>query len=200
MKRKPIYYRISPLTPTWCQAVVLCGISSRFQLLSRCNSQIAHALLTRPPLRSCQHKDSCLKHLNQPERKFFTEKFSLSLSAFSKTFVLTTSPFDLHVWSTPPAFVLSQDQTLMFYEILSEKSQTFQAKSSKTYFLKFTSKNMLNFSLTISLHSTQKCFRSLSIFQWRVIQLSLSPSHLSGRRLGRETNGIAVRSLRPCPR
>ena len=28
-------------------------------------------------------------------------------------FVLTICPFDLHVLSTPPAFVLSQDQTLM---------------------------------------------------------------------------------------
>ena len=27
---------------------------------------------------------------------------------------LRTSPLDLHVLSTPPAFVLSQDQTLMF--------------------------------------------------------------------------------------
>ena len=27
---------------------------------------------------------------------------------------LQTSPLDLHVLSTPPAFVLSQDQTLMF--------------------------------------------------------------------------------------
>ena len=41
--------------------------------------QIAHALLTRPPL----------KH---PK----------------------VSPLDLHVLGTPPAFVLSQDQTLMF--------------------------------------------------------------------------------------
>ena len=30
--------------------LVLCGISSRFQLLSPCNRQITHALLTSPPL------------------------------------------------------------------------------------------------------------------------------------------------------
>ena len=45
--------------------------------------QVAHALLTRPPL---------------------TYK--------SLGFII--SPFDLHVLGTPPAFILSQDQTLMF--------------------------------------------------------------------------------------
>ena len=33
-----------------CGPVVLCGISSRFQLLSPCMRQVTHALLTRPPL------------------------------------------------------------------------------------------------------------------------------------------------------
>ena len=46
--------------------------------------QIAHALLTRPPL----------KH---PK----------------------VSPLDLHVLGTPPAFVLSQDQTLVFDSVLN---------------------------------------------------------------------------------
>ena len=45
--------------------------------------QVAHALLTRPPL---THRS-----LGFPVR-----------------------PFDLHVLGTPPAFILSQDQTLMF--------------------------------------------------------------------------------------
>ena len=62
--------------------MVLCGISSRFQLLSPCVRQVTHALLTRPPL-----------------------------SYESLGFIIT--PFDLHVLSTPPAFILSQDQTLM---------------------------------------------------------------------------------------
>ena len=35
--------------------------------------------------------------------------FHLDESAFR------VSPFDLHVLGTPPAFILSQDQTLMFY-------------------------------------------------------------------------------------
>ena len=61
------------------------GISSRFQLLSPCKGQVTHALLTRPPLtrRSSPPKGIC-----------------------------SVRPFDLHVLSTPPAFVLSQDQTL----------------------------------------------------------------------------------------
>ena len=62
---------------------MLCGVSSRFQLLSPCMRQVTHALLTRPPL-------------------------SWSKASFQST------PFDLHVLGTPPAFILSQDQTLKF--------------------------------------------------------------------------------------
>ena len=61
--------------------MVLCGISTPFDVLSPCLGQIVHALLTRPPLTS---KPKLIR------------------------------PLDLHVLSTPPAFVLSQDQTLMF--------------------------------------------------------------------------------------
>ena len=57
-----------------------CGISSRFQLLSPSLGQVAHALLTRPPL-------------SHPKQA-------------------SGASFDLHVLGTPPAFVLSQDQTL----------------------------------------------------------------------------------------
>ena len=65
--------------------MVLSGISSRFRLLSLCKRQVAHVLLTRSPL-------------NKTES------------------IATTSliPFDLHVLGMPPAFVLSQDQTLKF--------------------------------------------------------------------------------------
>ena len=62
-----------------CDPNMLCGISSRFQLLSPSERQVAHTLLTRPPL---------------------TRGASSS------------RPFDLHVLGTPPAFILSQDQTL----------------------------------------------------------------------------------------
>ena len=63
---------------------VLFGISPGFPELSQSTGQVAHVLLTRPPL------DSFPKEL-------------LSL--------------DLHVLGTPPAFVLSQDQTLHKREI-----------------------------------------------------------------------------------
>ena len=75
--------RISPFTPNGCPSVVLCGISTCFQVLFPCSGQIVHALLTRPPL----------KHTRASSNM---------------------SPLDLHVLGTPPAFVLSQDQTLMF--------------------------------------------------------------------------------------
>ena len=75
--------RIPPLTPAPCSAVVSCGISICFQMLSPSQRQIVHALRTRPPLGYPQ--------ITPP-----------------------VTPFDLHVLSTPPAFVLSQDQTLVF--------------------------------------------------------------------------------------
>ena len=88
MKRRLILYQLS-LLPLMPQAsVVLCGISSRFQLLSPCIRQITHALLTRLPLTNL-----CI--------------------------TTPTSSFDLHVLSTPPAFVLSQDQTLMLSSTLN---------------------------------------------------------------------------------
>ena len=69
-----------------CNIVRLCGITSRFQLLSPSTRQVTHALLTRPPL---SHK------------QLHSEKSVANAS------------FDLHVLSTPPAFILSQDQTLI---------------------------------------------------------------------------------------
>ena len=48
--REAILQRISPLTSVSCDTVVLCGISSRFQLLSPSEGQVPHVLLTRSPL------------------------------------------------------------------------------------------------------------------------------------------------------
>ena len=86
--REPILQRIAPLVAWGCPLATLCGISSRFQLLSPSVRQVAHALLTRPPLSK-------------------TRKFSSKLPSIQRF-----TPFDLHVLGTPPAFVLSQDQTL----------------------------------------------------------------------------------------
>ena len=68
-----------------CGPETLCGISSRFQLLSPTERQVPHALLTRPPL---------------------SHPFNLTEVLYHR------ASFDLHVLGTPPAFVLSQDQTL----------------------------------------------------------------------------------------
>ena len=48
--REPIFQRIAPLVTRSCDPVTLCGISVRFQTLSPSERQVAHALLTRPPL------------------------------------------------------------------------------------------------------------------------------------------------------
>ena len=50
MGRELTLHRIAPLTSVPCGTVVLCGISTCFQVLSPCLGQIVHALLTRPPL------------------------------------------------------------------------------------------------------------------------------------------------------
>ena len=63
----------------------LCGISSDFSLLSPSIRQVTHVLLTRPPLDNASSGRS----------------FPIRIS------------FDLHVLGTPPAFILSQDRTLI---------------------------------------------------------------------------------------
>ena len=62
IRREPILMRISPLIYFRCLLYTLCGISSRFQLLSPSLRQVAHALLTRPPL-SSDSFDRSLHHL-----------------------------------------------------------------------------------------------------------------------------------------
>ena len=48
--REPIFLRITPLISKPCDLDMLCGISVRFQTLSPSKRQVAHVLLTRPPL------------------------------------------------------------------------------------------------------------------------------------------------------
>ncbi len=48
--RESILKRINPFPADPCGSVGLCGISSRFQLLSPTPGQVTHALLTRSPL------------------------------------------------------------------------------------------------------------------------------------------------------
>ena len=81
------------LAPSPCENDASCGISSRFQLLFPSHRQVAHALLTRPPL--------------------FREPKLLS-------------PFDLNVLGTPPAFILSQDQTLEKYLSVFRRLSSFR--------------------------------------------------------------------------
>ena len=81
MGRGPISKQITPLVKVSCETLTLCGINPPFGGLFPSLRQVAHVLLTRPPL------------IHFPKE---------------------VSSLDLHVLSTPPAFVLSQDQTLNF--------------------------------------------------------------------------------------
>ena len=56
--REPIFQRIAPLITSPCENVMSCGISVLFKTLSPSERQVAHALLTRPPL-------SCFKSIRK---------------------------------------------------------------------------------------------------------------------------------------
>ena len=66
MGREPLSLRIAPLTPHPCGYVVLCGISTCFQVLSPSGRQVVHALLTRSPLSKNRNSYSvrlaCVRH------------------------------------------------------------------------------------------------------------------------------------------
>ena len=87
MGRRPLPERraseeASPFLTSPLAPVSSWGISDRFQPLSPSPGQVTYVFLTRSPLYSARHR---------------------SLEPFA---------FDLHVLGTPPAFILSQDQTL----------------------------------------------------------------------------------------
>ena len=48
--RESIFHRIAPLVLSPCDNRTLCGISTGFPVLSPCERQVTHVLLTRPPL------------------------------------------------------------------------------------------------------------------------------------------------------
>ena len=133
MGREPLSLRIAPLTTLSCGTVVLCGISNRFRLLSPSKRQVAHALLTRSPLsmQSTNHsvqvlvtfyaygiapyflRQSCVSHLSVLVT-FDCLRNCSAIPGAGEAIGASHTPFDLHVLGTPPAFVLSQDQTLEF--------------------------------------------------------------------------------------
>ena len=63
-----------------------------------------------------------------------------SLYSRSSEDLLKYIPLDLHVLGTPPAFILSQDQTLNKWYLRPERIQAFKSLLSKTH-LRFASSN-----------------------------------------------------------
>ncbi len=100
-----------------CRTIGLCGISVRFQTLSPTQGQVAHALLTRPPL------------IREPK---------------------LSSPFDLNVLCTPPALILSQDQTLEI--MVSKRPGEGPIKSISSLIA-----HLLFFRVCISLSELSRC-------------------------------------------
>ena len=60
IRHEPILKRIAPFLPRGCPQGTLCGISTNFSVLSPTLRQVAHALLTRPPL-SVPSEDKTLR-------------------------------------------------------------------------------------------------------------------------------------------
>ena len=94
--RELILHRIAPLTACGCPLAVLCGISNRFRLLFPCVRQIAHALLTRPPLslprRGFSVRLACVKHAASVRPEPGSNSLRLLYTRFSRsTYILTQS-------------------------------------------------------------------------------------------------------------
>ena len=125
---------------------MLCGISSRFQLLSPSERQVAHTLLTRPPL---------------------------SQIGFWRISIQSAS-FDLHVLGTPPAFILSQDQTLNKSYLKPEglKSNFWSLSSSQKNFQSHLTLFKFPFLVLICI----SCFLTLFNFQGTLSLVLLSLS------------------------
>ena len=107
--------RLSPFTPIPCETVVLCGISRCFHLLSPCLGQIAHALLTRPPLEhlllNVLARLACVKHAAsvrpEPGSNSYVQSFSNSFSSSRRTSRQSGSSF------LRPELKLSQNLTVL---------------------------------------------------------------------------------------
>ena len=100
-----------------CDSATSCGISTGFPVLSPSQRQVTHALLTRPPLTSA--------------------------APFPRRGNSLQGPFDLHVLGTPPAFVLSQDQTLenvlkyTSFCYVTLRAQKWSRSSQQPHFVRF---------------------------------------------------------------
>ena len=118
--------RFASFTPVSCGTVVLCGISTCFQVLSPCLGQIAHALLTRPPLEyqpsgrnlpiNIPARLACVKHAAsvRPEPGSNSDVQSLPVPPFRAS--------DSPKPSTPPGCskrLLSQKSDCSFFLIYS---------------------------------------------------------------------------------
>ena len=100
----------------------LCGISSRFQLLSPCVRQVTHALLTRPPLshkqlqseeicRKCFVRLACVKHAASvhPEPGSNSHKKCLSASFEQTSFnsLVSVKTYCLKGWHLIISYLMS---------------------------------------------------------------------------------------------
>ena len=108
-----------------CDIVVLCGISNCFQLLSPCVGQIAHALLTRPPLElkssgrsfpiSIPARLACVKHAASVRPEPGSNSDVQSLSCF--TTPSANSPKPAKFVSKPSVYSL-RNLTVYFLDLL----------------------------------------------------------------------------------
>ena len=122
-----------------CSTTTLCGISTTFAVLFHTPRQVTHVLRTSPPLSI----PSICRSFNQG------------------------APFDLHVLSTPPAFILSQDQTLYKNKFYRALHSSLSSKFLKTRF-RILYVNFVKVVLKLILTINEPCIHySYSIFKVR---------------------------------
>ena len=122
----------------------LCGITSRFQLLSPCVRQVTHALLTRPPLShkklhsekiclKCFVRLACVKHAASvhPEPGSNSHKKCLSASFEQTSFNSLVSVKTYCLGSC--IFRYSQDSLMNHFKILKEFQGCLSIQLSKIY-------------------------------------------------------------------
>ena len=119
--------RIAPFTSKGCPSVVLCGISTCFQVLSPCLGQIAHALLTRPPLEwlipfrrtssIIPARLACVKHAASVRPEPGSNSYVQSFSSFAalRFQLAKASGFS----SANQAFTLSESDCSFLLDLLS---------------------------------------------------------------------------------
>ena len=162
----------------------LCGISSRFQLLSPCVRQVIHALLTRPPLShrtiipegnqvKCFVRLACVKHAasvhpepgSNSHKKFFP--FQDQLANFNHSSILNVLLFFRLLWLSSLLFSRTHFNANCF-AVLNESFKVISLFSYQSPFFCCCSATFISYQISKCLSTTfltffKSCFSFCSV-------------------------------------